>query len=179
MKTILIALALTFAATLANGQFSCTPKVSSDICKAAESGNVAGSAQKGLTVVVADPASFTLEKSQLKSAATVRCEAALKTGIPKVMNRCSGQAVYGIDSNAVLLETSPDGSLQKIVISTDFFRAADTTKTKMVKQPDGTSKVEMAYAEPDPLTTFENMTRVGFFVLGYNSGRLNYITDNL
>ena len=55
----------------------------------------------------------------------------------------------------------------------------DPTKTKMVKQPDGTSKVEIAYAEPDPLTTLENMTRVGFFVMGYNSGRLNYITHNL
>lgn len=179
MKTILITLTLTLAATLANGQFSCTPKVSSDICKAAESGNVAGSAQKGLTVVVADPASFTLEKNQLEAAAMVRCEAANKTGIPKVINRCSGRAFYGIDSDAVLLETSPDGSLQKIVISTDFFRAVDRAKTKMVKQPDGTSKVEIAYAEPDPLTTFENMTQVGFFVLGYNSGQLNYIADNL
>jgi hypothetical protein len=179
MKTILITLTLMFAATLANGQFSCTPKVPSDICKAAESGNmILAKAQKGLTVVVADPASFALEESQLEAVAKVRCEAAWKTGNPKTINRCRGQAAYGIASD-VLLETSEDGSLQKVVISTDFFRAADNTKTKFIKQPDGSSKVEMAYGEPDPLTTFEKMTQVGFFVLGYNSGRLNYMVDNL
>jgi hypothetical protein len=178
MKTILIALTLTIAVTLANAQFSCTPKVSTDICKAAESGNFVTAAQKSLTVVIADPASFALEKSQLESVATVRCEAARKTGIPKIMNQCSGQAIYGIDSG-VLLETSPDGSLQKIVISTDYFRAIDRSKTRMVQQSDGASKIEMAYAEPDASTTFEKMNQVGFFVLGYNSGRLNYMVDNL
>jgi hypothetical protein len=178
MKSILITLTLTFATTLATGQFSCTPKVSADICKAAESGNIAAATQKNLTVVIAAPVSFSLEKNQLESAATARCEGALKTGIPKIINRCSGQATYGIDSN-VLLETSPEGSLQKIVISSDYFRGVDRTKTKVVKQADGTSKIETGYAEPDTLTTFERMTQVGFFALGYNSGQLNYMLDNL
>jgi hypothetical protein len=149
-----------------------------DICKAAESGNVAAATQKTLTVIVADPASFAFEKSQFESAAQIRCEAARKTGTPKIMNRCSGQATYGIDSD-VMLETSLEGSLQKIVISTDYFRSMDKTQTKIVKQSDGTSKIEMAYAEPDTLTAFKKMTNVGFFVLGYNSGQLNYMLDNL
>jgi hypothetical protein len=178
MKTILIILMLTFAATLANGQFSCTPKVPADICNAAESADVTATMQNNLTVVVADPAKFAREKSDLESTATVRCEAALKTGIPKIMNRCSGQARYGIDDN-VLLETSPEGSLQKIVISTDFFRGMDRTKSKLIKQSDGTTKIEMVYAEPDTLTTFQKMTQVCFFVLGYNSGQLDYMADNL
>ena len=178
MKTTLITLTLTFAATLANGQFSCTPKVSADICKVAESADVTATMQKNLTAVVADPASFAREKSELESTATVRCEAALKTGIPKIMNRCSGQATYGIDDN-VLLETSPDGSLQKVVISTDFFRGMDRTKTKYIKQSDGTTKIEMVYTEPDVATTFQKMTQVCFFVLGYNSGQLNYMADNI
>jgi hypothetical protein len=177
MKTILT-LTLTFAATLANGQFSCTPKVSADICKVAESADVTATIQKNLTVVVADPASFAREKSQLESAAKVRCEGAWKTGIPKIMNQCSGQARYGVDDN-VLLETSADGSLQKIVVSTDYFRGIDRQKTTVVKQSDGTSKIEMAYTEPDVATTFQKMTQVSFFVLGYNSGQLNYMADNI
>jgi hypothetical protein len=178
MKTILITLALTFASTLANGQFSCTPKVSADICKAAESGSLPVMSQKDLSVVIADPESFVHEKNQLESMATTRCEAALKTEISKIVNRCSGRAANGIDDN-VLLETSPDGSLQKVPISTDFFRGMDRTKTKYIKQPDGTTKVEMHYTEPDTPTTFEKMTQVGFFVLGYNSGRITYMLDNL
>jgi hypothetical protein len=178
MRTIPIILALTFGTALANGQFSCTPKVSADICKAAESGSVPVMSQKNLTVVVADPASLAREKSELESTATVRCEAALKTGIPKIMNRCSGRATLGIEDD-VLLETSPDGSLQKVVISTDFFRGMDRTRTKYIKQPNGTTKIEMVYTEPDTQTTFEKMAQVGFFVLGYNSGRLNYMLDNL
>ena len=178
MKTILITLMLTFASTLANGQFSCTPKVAADICTAAESGSLPAMSQKNLTVVVADPASFALEKNQLESTAMVRCEAASKTGVPKIINRCSGRATYGIDDN-VLLKTSPEGSLRKVVISTHYFRGMDKTKTKYIKQSDGTTKIEMVYTEPDTLTTFEKMTQVGFFVLGYNSGQLNYMLDNL
>lgn len=179
MKTILVTLVITASATLAYGQFSCTPKVPSDICQAAESGaNVATASQKNLSVVVADPASFTLEKNQLESAAAVRCETALKAGIPKMISRCRGQASYGVHSG-VLLETTPDGSLQKIVISTEYFRAIDRTRTRFIKQADGTTKVEMGYAEPDAPTTFEKMNQIGFFVLGYNSGQLNYMADNL
>jgi hypothetical protein len=177
MKTILT-LILTFAASFANGQFSCTPKVPANICTAAESGSLpATMSQKNLTVVVADPASFAREKSELESTATVRCGAAYKTGVPKIMNRCSGRAIYGID-DTVLLETSPEGSLQKVVISTDYLRGMDRTKTKYVNQPDGTTKIEMAYTEPDPQTAFEKVNQVGFFVLGYNSGQLNYMRDN-
>jgi len=178
MKAILITLTLTFAATLANGQFSCTPKVPADICKVAESADATATIQKNLTVVVADPGSFAREKSQLESAAKVRCEEALKTGAPRIINRCSGQASYGIASD-VLLETAPDGSLQKIVISTDYFRGMDSKKTTVVKQSDGTSKIDMAYTEPDVATTFQQMTRVCVFVLGYTSGQLNYMADNL
>lgn len=131
--------------------------------------------QKDLTVIVADPASFAAESNQLESAARARCAAAKSA---RDMNRCSGQAALGIDSN-VLLETSPEGRLQKIVVSTDYLRSLDNTKTKVTKQPDGTSKVETLYGDPNPASTFDKITQVGFFVLGYNSGQLNWALDNL
>lgn len=174
MKAGLIALSLTVMTTLANGQFSCTPNVAPEICKAAEAGNVTEGIQKDLTVIITDPAAFSAEKKHLEAAAEVRCASA-KT--PRDVNRCSGQAAYGIASG-VLLETSPDGRLQKVVVSTDHFRGVDKSKTKLTQQPDGTSKLEMASTDPDPATTFEKMTQLGYFVLGYNSGQLNYMLDN-
>jgi hypothetical protein len=131
--------------------------------------------QKDLTVVVADPANFAREKNQLEST-----ESACIQNIQKLVdiNRCKEHALSGIDDN-VLLETSLGGSLQKVVISIDYFRDIDKMKTKSIVQSDGTTKIEIGLnAEPDSRTTLEKMIQVGFFVLGYNSGQLNYMAHN-
>ena len=178
MKKAIAVAVLICTVTCAHGQFSCTPKVASEMCKAAEAGSfMALSVQKDLNLIVADPIAFVSEQSQLETRGKVRCEAASKTNNPREMNRCATQAMAGISSN-VLLEVSPDGSLQKIVVSIDYFRGIDNAKTRFVPQVDGTSKAEVSYSEPSPSAALEKMTQIGFFVLGYNSGQINYMSRN-